>query len=280
MRVCVVGSTNVDLVLTVAVLPRAGETLLADSSRRDAGGKGANQAVALARLGAEVQFVSAIGADEEGRWSQAQLAAEGIGLSDVAVLAVPTGVAVVLVDGKGENLIVVAPGANSHVIAPSSYDGVDVALLSLEIPLDTVIATAARAHALGIPVVLNAAPAAELPASLLRTVDVLVVNEHELSSREPEALRTAGATAVVVTRGAAGCLLIDASGSREVPATRSAVVDTTGAGDCFAAALAFGVGQGWTIDRCARLAVAAAGLSIGGHGARGGLPRAEDLQLQ
>lgn len=280
VRACVVGSTNVDLVLAVPVLPQPGETLLAADSRREAGGKGANQATALARLGGDVRFVSAVGEDEPGQWSLEQLAAEGISLTDVAALpGIPTGLAVVVVDGSGENLIVVAPGANSHVVAPSSYDGLDVVLLSLEIPLETVTAAAAGAHAAGVPVILNAAPARQLPSSLLRSLDVLVLNEHELAflGRDADALRAAGPEAVVVTRGAAGCLVVDGSGARTFPATRSDVVDTTGAGDCFAAALACGVGNRWSIDRGVQLAITAAGLSIGARGARDALPRWEQL---
>jgi ribokinase len=280
MRACVVGSTNVDLVLTVPVLPQAGETLLAIDSRREAGGKGANQAVALARLGAEVKFVSAVGQDEPGRWSLEQLAAEGIDLTEVAVLTgIPTGLAVVVVDRSGENLIVVAPGANGHVVPASAYEQVNVVLLSLEIPLETVSATASAAHAAGVPVVLNAAPARALPSTLLRSLDVLVLNEHELRllAGSAEDLQADGPKAVVVTQGAAGCLVVDGSGTRRIPAANVEVVDTTGAGDCFAAALTCGVGRGWGLDRSVELAVAAAGLSVGTPGARGGFPSKDQL---
>lgn len=283
MRACVVGSTNVDLVLEVPALPLPGETALAVASRRSAGGKGANQAAALARLGCEVRFVSAVGDDEPGHWSLAQLAVEGIDLSAVPALSgIPTGLAVVVVDSSGENSIVVAPGANSHVLAPSSYDGLDVLLLSLEVPLTTVTDAALGARAAGVPVVLNAAPARPLPSALLRSLDVLVLNEHELAflGVSAEGLRAQGPGSVVVTQGAAGCLVVDASGTRALAATRSQVVDTTGAGDCFAAALACGLGSGWSLDRSAHLAVVAAGLSIGGRGARGGLPSWEQLSAQ
>ena len=280
MRACVVGSTNVDLVLAVPVLPRPGETLLSHGSRRGAGGKGANQAVALARLGADVRFVSAVGDDEPGTWSLGELAAEGVDLSGVMVLpGIATGLAVVVVDGAGENLIVVAAGANSHVTPPPSYAGLDVVLLSLEIPLETVITAAEGARAAGVPVVLNAAPALALPGPLLRALDVIVLNEHELDflGLGAAALRADGPDAVVVTRGAAGCLVVDADGTRTVAAIPSDVVDTTGAGDCFAAALACGVGRRWSLDRSVRLAVTAAGMSVRAPGARGGLPRWEQL---
>lgn len=268
MRAVVVGSTNVDVVLTVDSLPLAGETLLARSSRREAGGKGGNQAVALARLGADVVFVSAVGDDEAGRWSLQQL--EGIDLSQVRIVDGPTGTAVVVVDAAAENLIVVDPGANQHVLPPSAA-AADVVLLSLEIPLPIVIATAVQAQC---PVVLNAAPAQALPAELLEHVDVLVLNEHELTVLGlPTGPRT-----VVVTRGSEGCQVIDAGGTRDWQAVPCDVVDTTGAGDCFSAAIAFGVGAGWSMDRCIDLALRAAALSVERPGARGGLPTMAEVR--
>jgi ribokinase len=268
-RAVVVGSTNVDLVLPVPSLPRPGETVLGAEVRRMAGGKGGNQAVALARLGASVRFVSAVGDDPDGAWSLAQLVAEGVDVSGVATVAAPTGLAVVAVDAAGENSIVVAPGANAHVVAPAALDA-DVLLLSLEVPLETVAAAAAAATA---PVVLNAAPAQVLPASLLGDVDVLVVNEAEW-----EALDRVRHGAVVVTLGARGCLVLEGSSEVHVAAVPVEVVDTTGAGDCFAAALAYGVAQGWALPEAARFGCRAAALSVRAAGARAGLPRLGDVQ--
>lgn len=283
MRACVVGSTNVDLVLTVADLPRPGETVLARQASREPGGKGANQASAAARLGADVRFVSAVGKDEAGAWSLEALAAEGVDTAQVAVLpGLATGLAVVMVDSVGENVIVVTPGANHHVRPPASYDGVDVVLLSMEIPVASVLATAVGARAAGVSVVLNAAPASELPAALLGAVDVLVLNEPELASLggDADALRSELMSAVVVTKGSAGCLLVDDRGRRSFPAARVEAVDTTGAGDCFAAALACGVGWGWPIDRSVQLALTAAGRCVTGRGARGGLPHRDQIDLE
>lgn len=274
MRAVVVGSTNVDLVLTVGCLPVPGETLLATSRRREAGGKGGNQAVALARLGADVRFVSAIGDDEAGQWSLAQLSAEGIDVSQVTVVPGPTGLAVVVVDESSENLIVVDPGASIQVRAPSGV-AADVVLLSLEIPLDTVTQAARDA---GCPVVLNAAPAHALPPELVALVDVLIVNQHELAALgTAEQLIAAGTGAVVVTRGEQGCQRTDSQGTRQWPAARCQVVDTTGAGDCFSAAIAYGVGCGWTIERSIDLALRAAARAVERPGARGGLPRMTEL---
>jgi ribokinase len=265
VRARVVGSTNVDLVLTVDGHPVPGETVLACDAQRLAGGKGANQAVALARLGAEVVFVSAVGDDADGRWSLEQLVIEGVDVTDVAVVDAPTGLAVVTLSAGGENSIVVVPGANQHVVAPAD-EPVDVVLLSLEVPLP-VIEEAAATDAV---VVLNAAPFHPLPAALLDLVDVLVVNEVEQQQLGPVPCAT------VVTLGSAGARV----GDVVLPAPPVEVVDTTGAGDCFAAALAYGLGAGEDLVTAARRAVVAASLSVRALGARAGLPsRAEVEEL-
>ena len=271
VRACVLGSTNVDLVLQVPAMPAPGETVLSADARREPGGKGGNQAVALARLGADVRLVSAVGDDADGRWSVEQLASEGVDVTDVATVAAPTGLAVVTVDARGENSIVVAPGANNHVVAPTALDA-DVVLLSLEVPLAAIEETAALARRSGVPVVLNAAPAQALTASLLAGVDVLVVNETEWA-----ALGQPVSGRVVVTLGSAGCRVIEDGPEELLPAVAVEVVDTTGAGDCFAAAIAYGVGLGWPLAESCAFAVRAAGLSVTAAGARGGMPRIADL---
>ena len=268
--VCVVGSTNIDLLLTVPLLPIAGETVLARSAQRLPGGKGANQAVALARLGAEARFHSAVG--DDGGWVREHLASEGVDVDHVTVHPdADTGLAVVTVDGAGENSIVVVPGANDRVLSPSDLSGVDVLLLSLEIPLETVQETVRTAYAAGVPVVLNAAPAAALDVALLRLVDVLVVNESEAALLGLGDLPAASA-ATVITQGAQGVLVREASGTTTVAAHPASVVDTTGAGDCFAAALAYGLGEGRPLVEAARFAVVAAALSVEQVGAQQGLP--------
>ena len=269
VRAVVVGSTNVDLVLPVPSLPRPGETVLGSAVRRLAGGKGGNQAVALARLGAQVRFVSAVGDDADGTWSLEQLVAEGVDVGGVARVDAPTGLAVVAVDPAGENSIVVAPGANAHVTAPTTVDA-DVLLLSLEVPLSTVSTAAAATRA---PVVLNAAPAQELPADLLAEVDVLVVNESEW-----EALGGRVPGAVVVTLGSRGCRVLEGRREVHVPAVPVEAVDTTGAGDCFAAALAYGVARGWQLPDAAVFAGRAAALSVRVAGARAGLPTLAEVE--
>lgn len=231
-----VGSTNVDLVLEVAAFPRPGETVLSRAQRREAGGKGANQASALARLGALVQLVSAVGDDEHGRWSLDQL--PGVDVRQVATVDAATGLAVVLVDRAGENTIVVSPGANRLVQPPDEYDA-DVVLLSLEVRLDVVTLTAIAAKSRGVTVVLNAAPAHPLPPELLAATDVLVVNEAEAAAVDTDAVAT-----VVTTLGAAGCVVVQGPLETQVPGIAVDVVDTTGAGDCFAAAVAYALASG------------------------------------
>lgn len=266
VRAIVVGGTNVDHVLQVPSIPVPGETLLSTSWRREGGGKGANQAVALARLGAAVRLCSAVGDDEPGRWSLDLLRAEGVDCTRVAVVGAATGQALVMVDPYGENSIVVMPGANLLAAAPAHVDA-DVLLLSLEVPLATACAAAATARRHGVPVVLNAAPAQPLPPSLLADAAVLVVNEPEW-----ETLGRPRERAVVVTRGARGCLVLEGGRSWELPAVPVDVVDTTGAGDCFAAALAWGLGGGAALRDAARFAGRAAALSVTAPGARGALP--------
>ena len=271
-RVCVVGSTNVDLVLRLSHHPVPGETVLARSRERLAGGKGANQAVALARLGAQVRFVSAVGADDDGTWSLAQLSGEGVPTEEVAVVDAPTGLAVVSVDASGENTIVVAAGANLHVRAPSLLTE-DALLLSLEVPLATVSAAARLAKGQGVLVVLNAAPWQPLPDALLTDVDVLVVNATEAAQLRPDL----AVPVLIVTLGAEGARVVEAGVSTRVAAPQVEVVDTTGAGDCFAAALTFALADGRDPVTAAAWACHAASRSVQQLGARTGYPSRTEL---
>jgi ribokinase len=262
-----VGSTNVDLVLRTPSLPAPGDTVLASTMTRSGGGKGANQAVALARLGAEVTFISAVGADDDGRWSLADLMAENVDTTGVLVCNEATGLAVVTVDRVGENSIVVVPGANAFVTTPDPFPPVDVVLLSLEIPMATVVASAHAAKGIGAVVVLNAAPAQPLPAELLEDVDVLVVNENEWAAMADAPCRA------VVTLGAAGADVHQNGTVVNVAAPMVSAVDTTGAGDCFAATLAFHLGARRDLLSATAQACAAAADSVTRLGARQGSAR-------
>ena len=251
--IVVAGSINADLVARVAHLPREGETQLAERCDVYPGGKGANQALAARRAGAEVALVGAVGRDGFADVALRPLRDAGVDLARVAVVDAPTGVALIHVDLDGRNTITVASGANalvtvSDVDARALHDATTL-VLQLETPLDTVVAAAAHARRRNVRTILNAAPPRPLPPELLAAIDVLVVNEHEAaivggaaSSADPAAFCASAADrwklTAVVTLGARGLVAADANGRYSVPAPRVAVVDTTAAGDAFVGALA------------------------------------------
>ena len=284
MKAAVVGSLNMDLLLGVPDLPARGQTVLSRSLDRSPGGKGANQAVALRRLGAEVEMVGAVGADGDGAELRRALESAGVSTRFVSERREqPTGLAIVCVSPDGDNLIVVAPGANAS-LGPgdvarhaAALDGADLLLLQLEIPLETVVAAARLGADRGALVVLNAAPApaVDVPADLLAAVGGLVVNEGEaaaLGGGDPRhavtRLRALGPRAVVVTLGGAGCVVGDEHGVTTLPAHRVPVVDTTGAGDSFAAAFGLGLAEGRSAAAAAAVASAAAALTVTRPGAQ------------
>lgn len=239
-RVCVVGSVNLDTVLTVDALPRPGETVLATSTRTAPGGKGGNQAVAAARAGAQVRFVGAVGDDDAGVQLRAHLGANGVDTAGLSTLPGASGSALITVDPTGENTIVVVPGANGQLrMAPARADDsvadCQVLLLQLEIPVATAVAAARMGRAAGATVIVNASPTGADPAQLAQlaaVTDVVVVNETETDDWTwPVEYR-------VLTRGARGATCRGTAGAIEVPAPPVEAVDTSGAGDVFAGVLA------------------------------------------
>jgi ribokinase len=282
VRVVVVGSVNADLVVAVEALPGPGETVAGGRFARWGGGKGANQAVAAARLGASVALVGAVGDDPFGDDAVRELAAEGVDVSAVARAGAPTGVALIVVDEAGENQIAVASGANAEVkVEGASFAGA-VVLLGHEVPEAAVIAGAEA----GGRVILNPAPAREIPARVLAAHPILTPNASEAAQltgeRDPEAAARALAARsrapVLVTLGADGALLLDARDVERIPAPRVDVVDTTGAGDTVNGALAAELAAGRGLRDAARFALAAAALSTRAEGARGGMPRRDEVE--
>ena len=267
-RIIVVGSINLDLVARCARLPRPGETLTDASFERVPGGKGANQALAAARLGASVALVGAVGRDPFGDEALALLDEGGVRLDEVRQADAPTGVALIVVAEDGENQIVVAPGANAAVKAPSGLAQADAVLCQLEIPLDTVAEAARDA----VYFCLNAAPARSLPAALLEGVDLLVVNRYEL-----EAIGRYDGL-VALTLGADGAVLLE-GGEEVARATPPPVdpVDGTAAGDGFTACLLVSLIEGRGRGEALRRACAAGALAASRPGAQPSLPSAAEI---
>jgi len=287
-KVLVVGSINMDLVVETAHFPAPGETLLGRRFSTFAGGKGANQAVAARRLGAQVTMLGCVGDDAFGRQLLDQLKAEGIDTRHVRVAReIGTGVAAITVS-QAENSIIVVPGANHALTADDLYAAeaafvaADVVLCQLEIPLATVEAAAELAQRHGKAFILNPAPAVVLPASLLERVTLLTPNEHELAllfactdDDWHQQLR-AHPQRIVMTKGADGAWFADGNGQlQHQSAFRVKAVDTTGAGDTFNGALAAFWGD--DLAALARLACGASALSVTRAGAQGGMPTREQL---
>ena len=268
VSLAVVGSANLDLVARTERLPRPGETVTGASFARIPGGKGANQAVAAARLGADVRFVGAVGRDDFARQALEAMRHDGV-RADVVELDAPTGIALIVVDDTGENTIVVAPGANAELRPEHVQVGeADAVLCQLEIPLDTVAEAARQARFL----CLNAAPARTVPAELLARVDLLVVNRYELE--------TLGAQEgfVALTLGAEGAVLLEggAEVARAEPPPVEAV-DGTAAGDAFTACLLVSLLEGRPRDEALRRACAAGALAASRPGAQPSLPTAAEI---
>jgi ribokinase len=271
-RIAVVGSINVDLVASCERLPRPGETVTGATLTEAQGGKGANQAVAAARLGASVTLFGCVGSDERGRATLAGLAEAGVDTGAIARVDGPTGVALIVVAQGGENQIVVAPGANLE-LRPDHIDlgGFDALLTQLEIPVETVAAAAEAADGF---VCVNAAPATELPEPVLLRADLVVVNRHELEAIDVE--RCGGL--VVVTLGEEGAVLLD--GGEEVARAgppRVDAVDGTAAGDAFCAALVVSLLEGLEREAALRRACAAGAIAASRLGAQPSLPTTAEL---
>ena len=295
--IVVVGSSNTDMIVKAERIPRPGETVLGGAFSMAPGGKGANQAVAAARAGGRVVFIGRVGRDSFGEAAVAGLAADGIDVSHLAKDAArPSGVALIVVAGDGENSIAVAPGANSALSpidvrrASRAFASARLALVQLEVPLEAVEATIGLAAARRIPVILNPAPARKLPRSLLKGIAILTPNETEAeiltgiavtdavsAALAARALRTRGAKAVIVTLGALGAFVDGPGFEGLVPGFKVKALDTTAAGDVFNGALAVAISEGKPLPAAVRFGHAAAAISVTRLGAQPSAPRRADI---
>lgn len=298
MKKCaVIGSINMDMVVNAPRFPQPGETLTGSSFGTVPGGKGANQAVALAKLGIPVTMFGRVGEDAFGRQYREHLQAVGADLSGVSTDPdAPTGVASITVNSDGENTIVIVAGANGtcteewlETVLPLAEE-CDLILLQLEIPIPTVEQAAARLHAMGKTVILDPAPAVPLSRSLLEQVDYVTPNETELqiltcdlpesadmAERIHHLIGGSGRT-VIHKRGAEGAYIGRADGITAVPGYQVEAVDTTAAGDTFNAGFAAGLAMGWTLEEAVRLGNAAGALAVTKAGAQAGMPTMAQAQ--
>ena len=289
----VVGSLNMDLVVQVPHHPGPGETVLGSDYATYPGGKGANQAVAAARAGAQVEMWGAVGSDEFGRLLQENLEHNGVDTRHLRQLEGPSGLALITVDPGGQNRIVVSPGANGRYLPEHlpPFTPAALLLLQLEIPLPTVQAAAEQASAQGIPILLNPAPIVPLPGSLLRQVRYLVLNETEAAAlaqspvetpeqaqKVAQELQKHEIPAVILTLGGAGLVWADGEESGHWPAHPVEVVDTTAAGDGFCGALAACLAAGGSLREALRFANAAAALAVTRAGAQPSLPQRSEIE--
>lgn len=295
-KILVIGSSNTDMTVVSDRLPQRGETVLGGVFHMGPGGKGANQAVCASRLGADVTFVCKVGNDLFGDNALAGYRSEGMDVSHVLRSDKPTGSALILVDGQGENVISVAPGANADFTVQDMdalspvIRGADYLLLQLEIPVPSVVRAVEIAREAGVFVILNPAPACALPDEIFRHVSLIIPNRTELSllsgvatdteehiRAAVEKLRAAGVGNVIVTLGSAGALVCREGSYTTVPALRVQAVDTTAAGDTFCGAVCVGLSEGLSLEEAAAFATKASALTVQTVGAQNSLPYRNEI---
>lgn len=296
-RIAVVGSLNMDLVISAPRIPLPGETIRGTSFATVFGGKGANQAVAAKRLGAEVEMIGAVGSDSFGEQIIDHLKKENVGIGHLArVPETSTGVAMITVSESGENSIALSPGANDDVTpelvrqAEAAIAKADMLLVQLEIPMDAVQAAIELAHKHRVRVILNPAPAAALSASLLEKVDILIPNETEgqllaFNSLDEEfhaesiigRIREQGVGTVLITQGGKGVTYDAGEGLRHAPAYPVKAVDTTAAGDSFCAGLAVALAEGASFQEAVDFAQKVGAITVTKFGAQHSLPYREQV---
>jgi ribokinase len=298
-RICVVGSCNIDLTFRTPRLPAPGETLIGTTCQLGFGGKGANQAVAAARLGGKVTMVGKVGHDAFGEKTLDNFRAESIDAAHVSVaLEKPTGVAAIIVDDAARNAILVVPGANQELspddvrLAECSIRSAEILLCQLEVPLAATLEAFRIAKAAGVRTVLNPAPAASLPDELLRLCDLCVPNETELehltnqsattleqATRAGHALLERGPSIVIVTRGDQGAIIVEAHRVEHVPAVGVQAVDSSGAGDAFIGSFGVFFAGGLALHEAVRRANHVAALSVTRLGTQASFPKCADVAI-
>jgi len=295
--ILIVGSSNTDMVIQTGHLPKPGETIIGGNFFMNPGGKGANQAVAAARLGASVKFITKTGDDIFGQEAREHFRNEGIDITDSVVdTRYPSGVALITVDQSGENTILVASGANGQLLPGDiPFDSIltnecKVVLLQLEIPLSTVSAVTDEANRRGIPVILNPAPATELDDELLNKVNILTPNEIEASMLSGiavtdldsaksacRALQNKGVETIILTMGSKGALICTNLEFIHITAPEVHAIDTTAAGDVFNGALASAISRGRSMIEAVEFACKAASVSVTRLGAQQSVPYLHEL---
>ena len=297
-KILVIGSSNTDMTAKTETLPLPGQTLIGGDFTTGPGGKGANQAVAAARLGGDVSLVCKVGKDSFGDEALKHYAEEGLDTSLILRSDKPSGVALINVDAKGENCIVVAPGANMDFTdddiegAAEAIRNAGILLMQLEIPIPAVLKAARIAHEAGTLVVLNPAPYAPLPEEIFEYVDLFIPNETELSAyagievNDVESAKRAagimvekGVKKLIVTLGSKGSLITDGVTDEAVSPVKVDAVDTTAAGDTYCGALCVGLASGMTLAEAAALASRASAISVTRMGAQNSMPRKEEVKF-
>ena len=292
-KVVVIGSSNTDMTIKGNRLPKPGETVLGGEFRMGPGGKGANQAVAAQRLGADVSFICKVGRDIFGDNAIAGYQKEGIDCSRILRSDKASGTALILVDGNAENCIAVAPGANAD-LTPEDVDSVadvirsaDYLILQLEIPVESVLRAAKIAHEAGVYVILNPAPACHLPEELFGYISLITPNQTESAllsgvgdnlDAAVEKLMQLGVKDVVVTLGSKGSLVISEGARTLVPSLKVKAVDTTAAGDTFCGALCVALSEGCSLVDAAGFATKASALTVQKMGAQDSIPFRSDIK--